>query len=345
MAPPVKKIVAKGSRCNNTAAIQNAINWMNQGRNNLKLDGIYGDNTESAVKTFQRACGLLDDGKVGDFTGGRLFEVVDVVQTLTLDLPANAFDFTGKSPRLPPLLDTAGALLTRRKAIQAWSELARQEKTGLEVPKLELRHIGLKTASMMAHGIVPKKLQTPLAALEKLTLEGTLPQSLQLIGTTKDLKNLTITYRIDKIVQPRAPRAFSPHFKMEGAFDFDQQNRRIKGSWSTKVGIATPTLVLADWLEAGVNANLWASANGTAGMGGAAGQASAGVEVERKAVLHVLKTERPIGPIKRTQIDLFGGFNLGMAAHVSLDQDGATVNIVQPKLSPVLGVSLILTTF
>lgn len=345
MTNPTKNFVGKGSRCNNSAAIQNAINWMNEGKNNLKVDGCYGDNTESAVKTFQRACGLLDDGKVGNATGSRLFEVVSVVQKLTLDLPANAFDFTGKSPRLPPLLDTAGKLLTRRNAIQAWSELPRLERTGLEVPKLELRHIGLKTASMIAHGVTPKLLQTPLSALEKLVLDGSLPQSVQITGTTKDLKKLTITYRIDKIVQPRAPKFISPFFKMEGDLDFDQQNLSLSGRWKTKIGIATPTLVIADWLEAGVNANLWASANGVIGMGGAVGQASGGLDIEGKAVLHILKTETPIGPFKRTQIDLFGGFNLGMAAHVSINQDGATVNIVPPKLAPVLGVSLTLGTF
>lgn len=345
MSGPARKSVSKGSRCNNTAAIQNAINFMNGGKNNLKVDGIFGDNTESAVKTFQRACGLFDDGSVGNLTGSRLFEVVKVTQILTLDLPADAFAFTGKALPLPPLLDTAGKLLTRRNDIQSWTSLPRLEKTGLDIPKLELRHIGLKTATMMAHGVVPKALKTPLALLDQLKLDGTMPQSIQVIGTTKDLRKLTLTYSINKIVQPRAPKSFSPYFKMEGDIDFDQQNLKLTGTWKTKVEIATPTLVIADWLEAGINANLWASANGAVGMGGAAGEVSAGANVEGKAVIHVLKTETPIGPFKRAQIDLFGGFNLGLSAHASISQDGATFNIIPPKLGPTLGVNLVLATF
>lgn len=67
--------------------------------------------------------------------------------------------------------------------------------------------------------------------------------------------------------------------------------------------------------------------------------------MEGKAVIHVLKTETPIGPFKRTQIDLFGGFNLGLSAHASISQDGATFNIIPPKLGPTLGVNLVLATF
>lgn len=345
MPEPAKKSVSKGSRCNNTASVQNALNHMNGGKNNLKIDGIFGDNTESAVKAFQRACGLLDDGSVGNLTGSRLFEVVTVTQTLTLSLPDDIFAFTGKSPPLPPLLDTAGKLLTRRNEIQAWTALPRLEKTGIDVPKLDLRHIGLKTATMAAHGVIPTILKKPLALLEKLDLNGTMPHTVQITGSTKNMKNLSITYRIDKIVQPRSPKFFSPYFKMEGDADFDQQNLKLTGSWRTTVAVATPTLVVADWLEAGINANLWASANGAIGMGGAAGQASAGANIEGKAVIHILKSETPIGPFKRTQIDLWGGFNLGMSAHVTADEGGLRANIITPKLSPTLGVDLTLARF
>lgn len=343
MPGPAKKSVSKGSRCNNTAAIQNAINIMNGGKNNLTIDGIFGDNTESAVKTFQRACGLFDDGAVGNLTGGRLFEVVTVTQTLTLSLPDDAFAFTGKSPPLPPLLDTAGKLLTRRNEIQAWTALPRLEKTGIDIPKLELRHIGLKTATMAAHAVIPTVLKKPLAFLEKL--DGTLPHSVQITGSTKNMRNLSISYSIDKIVQPRSPKFFSPYFKMEGETHFDQQNLKLSASWKTTVAVATPTLVIADWLEAGINANLWASANGAIGMGGAAGQASAGANIEGKAVVHVLKSETPIGPFQRTQIDVWGGFNLGVSTHITADQGGVTANIIPPKLGPTLGIDLTLTRF
>ena len=43
--------------------LQRFLNWY--GGYNLEIDGSFGEKTENAVKAFQKACGLADDGRFG----------------------------------------------------------------------------------------------------------------------------------------------------------------------------------------------------------------------------------------------------------------------------------------
>lgn len=335
MSGPAKKSVSKGSRCNNTAAIQNAINIMNGGKNNLKVDGIFGDNTESAVKAFQRACGLDDDGKVGNETVNWLFEQRSLTQTLTVEIPKQALAFTGKALRPPAFLDTAGTLLTRRKDIQAWTDAPRLAMTGIEAPKLDLKHIGLQTASMIAHGV---KQLPPFQIFSKLPdLNPTLPHSLQFVGSTEDLRHVKVSFYVDKLIQPRTPTTIRPYFKTEFTPGIDTQLKELKVQWKGELGATLFRIQIADVLDAGVNANLWASANAAVGMGGPAGQLSGGLKVDGRAVAHVFKSEFQLGPIKRTSIDFFGGFNFGLSAHGRASPEGLFLNLIPPKFGAELG--------
>ncbi|PZN97067.1 MAG: hypothetical protein DCF30_16745 [Hyphomicrobiales bacterium] len=340
MAGPTKKSVSKGSRCNNTAAIQHAVNLYNAGKNNLKVDGIFGDNTESAIKTLQRACGLDDDGKVGNDTGTRLFDEHSLTQTLTLILPQKVFEFTGKSLRPPALLDTAGQLLTRQKAVRAWTDAPRLEQTGIELPKLDLRQIGLKAATMAAHGV---DLKGPFNFLQQLPkLNPALPHTLQFVGQTVDFRTITISYTVDKVLQPRTASLLKPYFKNEFTPGIDTANRELKVEFRSEVGLSSPKIIVGNYLEMGASANLWTNVKGAIGLGGAVGQFSTGLKVDARAVGHVFKSEFQFGPIKRTQVDVFGGFNLGVAVHGSFSSAGAVINIIPPEFSfsPVAGGSL-----
>ncbi len=330
MPEPGKKWVEKGSRCNNTAGIQNAINIFNSGRNNLKVDGIFGDNTESAIKSFQRACGLKDDGKVGDDTGSRLFDEHSLTQTLIVTLPANAFRLTGKTLPPRPLLDTAGALLTRQKAVEAWTSAARVEKAGIDIPKLELRHIGLQAASMLAHGA---KQIPPLPFLQQLPkLDAKLPHTLQFVGETANFKTFKISYTVDKVLQPQTPTFIKPYFKNEFKPGFDLENPGLKVEFRSEVGLSSPRIIIGKYLEAGANLNLWTSAKGAIGLGGAVGELSGGAKAEARAIGHIFQSEFRLGPIRRMQLDAIAGFNLGLSAHLSFNSAGAVFNVIPPRL-------------
>ncbi len=61
----------KGSKGDGVRKIQEKL--VNGGYGNLKVDGIYGDKTAEAVRTFQSRNGLKADGIVGDRTWAALF--------------------------------------------------------------------------------------------------------------------------------------------------------------------------------------------------------------------------------------------------------------------------------
>lgn len=327
--PEPKKSVSKGSRCNNTAAIQHTVNLINAGKNNLKVDGIFGDNTESAVKTLQRACSLLDDGKVGNDTATRLFDEHSLEQSMTLLFPGNAFQLTGKSLAPPPLLDTANALLGRNKVVKLWTDAQRVEKAGLELPKLELKQVGLRTASMVAQGV---KQLGPFSILQKLPpIDPRLPHTIYLYGEIKNFKGLNISYSVDKVLQPRMPSFIKPYFKNEIIPSFSLEDRNIGLEFRSTAGLSTPVINVANRLQLGAQANLWTTMKGAVGFGGAVGQVSAGARIETQAVANITKSEVRLGPIRRIQLDAVAGFNFGLSIQASVWSDRAIVNIVPPQ--------------
>lgn len=66
-------ILKKGDNNDRVRALQDALNRLGYG---LVMDGIYGVNTEQAVRLFQTKYGLVADGIVGNVTLARLQEVV-----------------------------------------------------------------------------------------------------------------------------------------------------------------------------------------------------------------------------------------------------------------------------
>lgn len=89
-----------GARGNQVRAVQSALpNWALS--DFLKVDGIFGDATERAVKTFQSEMGLTSDGYVGPDTGRALGVWVDVLRgfdashwnTILWDAVPGAVDF------------------------------------------------------------------------------------------------------------------------------------------------------------------------------------------------------------------------------------------------------------
>lgn len=329
MPEPAKKSVSKGSRCNNTASVQHTINMINGGKNNLKVDGIFGDNTESAIKAFQRACGLEDDGKVGNGTATRMFDEHALEQSMTLLFPETAFQLTGKSLPPPPLLDTANALLGRNKLVKLWTDAPRVEKTGLELPKLELQQVGLRASSMVAQGV---KQLGPFSILQKLpAIDPRLPHTIHLYGEVKNFKGLTINYSIDKVLQPRLPSFIRPYFKSEIVPNTSIEDRSIGLEFRSSAGFSTPVINVADRLQLGAQANLWTTVKGAIGFGGAVGQLSGGAKIETQAVANITKSEVRFGPIRRIQIDAVAGFNFGLSVQASVWSDRAIINIVPPQ--------------
>jgi hypothetical protein len=328
MPEPAKKSIAKGARCNNTASVQHTINMVNGGKNNLKVDGIFGDNTESAVKTFQRACGLGDDGKVGNDTATRLFDEHSLTQTMTLMIPEKAFELTGKSLPPPPLLDAAGALLSRDKLVKLWTDAPRLEKTGLELPQLELRQPGLRTATMIAHGV---KQLGPFHVLDKLpTFDPRLPHTLYLYGEFKDFKGFSVRYSVDKVLQPQLPGFIRPYFKSEFVPKASIEDRNLSVEFRSSAGISTPVINVANRLQLGAQANFWTTIKGAIGLGGAIGQASAGAKIETKAIANITKSEVRLGPVRQIQIDAVVGFDAGVSIQASVWSDRARINILPP---------------
>lgn len=59
-----KPTLKKGSKGKEVKNLQRFLNWYNS-KNNLSVDGVFGDKTLSAVKRFQKAEGLVVDGIVG----------------------------------------------------------------------------------------------------------------------------------------------------------------------------------------------------------------------------------------------------------------------------------------
>ena len=76
--PPFLTSLQPGSRGNEVRYIQyylNTINYFNQEIPQVAVDGIYGPQTEAAVRAFQRYYGLTEDGIVGRSTFARLNSV------------------------------------------------------------------------------------------------------------------------------------------------------------------------------------------------------------------------------------------------------------------------------
>lgn len=66
-----KMIIAKGSQGENVIKLQNSLNELANKYTDipkLKIDGIFGDNTEKAVIQFQGMFNLTTDGVVGRYT-------------------------------------------------------------------------------------------------------------------------------------------------------------------------------------------------------------------------------------------------------------------------------------
>lgn len=69
----IQPVLRKGSTGDDVIYLQNALNYI-YGLD-LKVDGIFGLQTEATVKRFQKDYNLVVDGIVGDKTWTRLVEV------------------------------------------------------------------------------------------------------------------------------------------------------------------------------------------------------------------------------------------------------------------------------
>lgn len=75
--PTVSKVLKNGSKGPEVKAIQDALG--------LKADGIFGSNTEKAVKQFQKERGLVQDGIVGKLTFAEIVKKKTVSEVIDLD--------------------------------------------------------------------------------------------------------------------------------------------------------------------------------------------------------------------------------------------------------------------
>jgi peptidoglycan hydrolase-like protein with peptidoglycan-binding domain len=107
-------ILMRGKRGTEVARVQRELNRrLPPGRHPLAVDGIYGPETESAVRRFQRAAGFqprLIDGIVGPITASRLFGIFDVKITGTIRRTSSAPPTQPGSPpqsATPPSGNTA----------------------------------------------------------------------------------------------------------------------------------------------------------------------------------------------------------------------------------------------
>ena len=72
--PPATTAASSTPRNGHTgAAIQSAQEQLNRKGARLTVDGHYGDRTQSAVRSFQKANGLTADGVIGSETWVRLY--------------------------------------------------------------------------------------------------------------------------------------------------------------------------------------------------------------------------------------------------------------------------------
>merc|ERR1711879_917997 len=82
------RMLAMNSYGEDVKALQAALKALGY---DLAVDGIFGSNTEAALKTFQTAKGLMADGIYGPKTGAALFVTVDTVTTASIVNSNNAF--------------------------------------------------------------------------------------------------------------------------------------------------------------------------------------------------------------------------------------------------------------
>lgn len=69
-----KATVKKGSRGSDVKAVQTFLNWCLGSK--LKVDGKAGSKTVSAIKKFQKKCGLTQDGKFGSASRKKASEII-----------------------------------------------------------------------------------------------------------------------------------------------------------------------------------------------------------------------------------------------------------------------------
>ncbi len=327
--------VQRGSRCNNTAAVQNALNVASVCEPSLKLgqelkvDGIFGDKTEAAVRKLQTVRRLQRiDGVVGNETGAHLFEPGELKRKLTLTLPPG----TGLPAVLPNTSLDAEALLQRRRYVDIWSEAARAEKTGIAVPKLRLPNLGLDPKALNAAGIATEVAEhLPFAGPFVRWYANTDAKSLQVTVRTASFSQFEVVYSVPT-VQPK----WRPYFTTESKVT------RIDGGLSatstTSWTPATGEFNLGNLITGRGGVNLWYSASGAYRMGAPSVNLAAGAQLRGELALNILKSDVPLpGGRKISRLEVVASGDVSPAFHMTFEPGNASFGFLAP-FSGMLGV-------
>lgn len=337
--PSAKPFLERGARCNNTAALQHALNLNCKMDKALEIDGIFGEATDTAVRKFQKQSGIKIDGRVGNITGGQLFDIVSLTRTLSVEIPKPvstllASSGTPKPPALTPptFNDVTGTLLARQRYVGGWLQTPRVEKNILKLPQLAMPLAGLSPEAMNAHGIGTQ-------ILRSLPVVGPLfdpAKSFQIAATLDFAGKIALVKTVPIVVMPK------------GGFEFGLTPRISLGDISAeaRLSLGPPPIGVqfGNILTMRAGVETWGGMRGSVGLGGVAGELTAGAQAKLGAELRLVRTPVALGPFRRgLGIDLFLNAHAGFNARLTVSSGrGIEGQYLAPDFGGLLGLSVFL---
>lgn len=366
---PRTDVLQKGSRCNNTLAVQAALNMAGAYESGLKLgaplvlDGIFGSKTDAAVRQYQtRRRMQFIDGIVGEETSRHLFQYGDYFNHLIVQVPKGALggDATvravtapkappipvppvPKPPPLPPvpdlkltdptkMADTAGLLL-RERALQTFQNVPRAEDLKLIMPKLQMFKSGIDPNALTASGVLRQIVKLVPGGTQIYNAIAGEKQSLWVQMETKDFSTYIFRYATTAPVAQPTPL---PYFRSESKTEIGPNGVSLTHvtAWQS----VTPTISFADRLKIRGNASLYAGMFAAWKMGAPTAGGEFGFKAQGDAALTIVKKpiEGPFGTaLDSLDLSVSGGY--GVSGSILLTPQGLSVDTMH---GPFFGLSI-----
>lgn len=365
---PRTDVLEKGARCNNTLAVQGALNMAQAYEPSLKLgaplvlDGIFGTKTDAAVRQFQAKKKLqFVDGIVGEETSGKLFSFGNVFNHIVVQVPKGALDpvkgggmaITAPKgppipkPPVPPVLppvpnlqltdptkaaDTA-SLLMRDKALKGFQDMQRQAEQKLALPKLPLFKTGIDPSTLTFSGVAREIVKLVPGGTQIYNAIVGEKQSLWVQMETKDFNTYIFRYASTAPVAQPTPL---PYYRSESKTEIGPNGISMTHliGWQS----VTPTISFADRLKIRGVASLYAGMFAAWRMGAPTAGGEFGLKGQADAALTIVKKpiQGPFGTaIESLDLSVSGGY--GVTGSFLLSPAGLAVDTMH---GPFFGLSI-----